>query len=129
MEAAMEAGTSSGRGLARARVRWKIWIERDGEVLLSEWRIALLRGVRETGSLAKAAERLDVPYRTAWQRIQELEARLGVPLLETESGGTTGGGSRLTDNAIDLIARFEQLTEGIGELVEKRMRAEFGDRV
>lgn len=110
-----------------ARVRHKIWIERDNEVLLSEWRVALLRGVRETGSLARSAERLEVPYRTAWQRIKELEERLGLPLLETESGGADGGGSRLTPAALDLIARFECITEGIAEQIEERMRAAFGD--
>lgn len=112
---------------APAKVRCKIWIERGGEVLLSEWRIDLLRGVQKTGSLAKAAEELNVPYRTAWQRIKELEARLGTRLLTTESGGSTGGGSTLTIEALDLVERFERLTDGIDRLVEERMRAEFSD--
>jgi molybdate transport system regulatory protein len=109
------------------RVRHKVWIERDDEVLLSEWRIDLLRGVAETGSLAKSAVQLDVPYRTAWQRIKELEGRLGAQLLETESGGSSGGGSRLTPLAIDLIARFDRMTDGLAETIEERMRTEFDD--
>ena len=107
------------------QVRHKIWIERGGEVLLSQWRIDLLRGVDQLGSLSASAERLNVPYRTAWQRIKELETRIGIRLVETESGGATGGGSRLTDEARDLIARFERITNGIDALIEERMRSEF----
>jgi molybdate transport system regulatory protein len=106
-------------------VRCKIWIERGGDVLLSQWRIDLLRGVDELGSLAASAERLDVPYRTAWQRIKELETRIGTRLVETESGGASGGGSRLTGEARELIARFDRLTAGIDDLVEARMHTEF----
>jgi molybdate transport system regulatory protein len=107
------------------KVRSKIWIERGGDVLLSQWRIDLLRGVEELGSLTASAERLDVPYRTAWQRIKELETRIGTRLVETESGGSAGGGSHLTAEGRVLIARFDRLTAGIDDLVEARMRSEF----
>lgn len=107
--------------------RSKIWIERDGEVVLSEWRVELLAAVAETGSLTRAAARLNVPYRTAWHRIKETEERLGFPLLETESGGAEGGGSRLTAQAHDLVARFRRVTAGIAEVVERRFEAELAD--
>ena len=109
------------------RVRSKVWIERGGEVLLSEWRVELLEAVAATGSLAAAAERLGVPYRTAWHRIKESEAHLGVRLLATESGGAEGGGSRLTDEAADLVRRFRRVSTGLAEQVERRFQAELGD--
>lgn len=109
------------------RVRAKVWIERGDDVLLSEWRVALLEAVEEAGSLAAAANRLGVPYRTAWQRIKESEERLGLPLLATESGGAEGGGSRLTPAGRDLVARFRRVTAGVADLVEQRFRAEFAD--
>jgi molybdate transport system regulatory protein len=109
------------------QVRYKVWIERGEEVLLSEWRVALLEAVAETGSLAAAAAKLDVPYRTAWHKIKEAEASLGVRLLETESGGADGGGSRLTGDGLDLVARFRRVTAGVADLVEGRFREEFGE--
>jgi molybdate transport system regulatory protein len=111
------------------RVRSKVWVERGDAVLLSEWRVLLLETVDETGSLARAARRLGVPYRTAWDRLKETEQRLGVGLLATESGGAEGGGSRLTAEARDLVARFRRVTAGVAELVERRFREEFGDRL
>jgi molybdate transport system regulatory protein len=107
-------------------VRSKIWLERNGRVVLSEWRAALLRGVAETGSLAGAAARLDVPYRTAWTRLREIEAGLGFKVLETQSGGADGGGSTLTPAAQDVLERFSRVADGVGALVDARFRDAFG---
>ena len=119
--------TEADDAAGTTRVRSKVWVERGGEVLLSEWRVALLAAVAETGSLARAADKLGVPYRTAWHRIKETEGRLGLRLLETESGGAEGGGSRLTEDAQDLVARFQRVTAGVAEQVERRFRDELAD--
>lgn len=105
--------------------RSKIWLERGGRVVLSEWRAALLQGVVDTGSLAGAAAKLDVPYRTAWSRLREIEAGLGFKVLETQSGGADGGGSTLTPAAREALARFQQLAEGVDALVSARFREAF----
>ena len=112
--------------LARLSPRSKVWLERDGRVVLSEWRVALLEGVAETGSLAGAAARLDVPYRTAWARLREIEAGLGFKVLETQTGGAEGGGSKLTPAAREALDRFHRIADGVGALVDARFRAEFG---
>lgn len=107
--------------------RTKIWLEIGDELALSEWRLALLRAVDETGSLRQAAERMGVPYRTAWYKLKDIEQTLGIKLLVTQSGGTEGGHSELTPEARDLLARFRRVTTGVAEYVEARFRAEFGD--
>jgi molybdate transport system regulatory protein len=103
-----------------------VWLERGGRVVLSDWRVELLEAVEATGSLARAAERLEVPYRTAWYKLKEIERRLSVRLLETQSGGADGGGSQLTAEARQVVARFHRLNAGIDELIAERFRAEFG---
>jgi molybdate transport system regulatory protein len=108
-------------------IRSKIWIERGGEVVLSEWRVELLEAIDAHGSLSRAAEALDVPYRTAWERVKETEAELGVRLLESESGGSDGGGSRLTAEGRDFCRRFRRVSGGIQEVVGRRFAAEFGE--
>jgi molybdate transport system regulatory protein len=95
--------------------------------VLSEWRVALLEAVAETGSLAGAANRLSVPYRTAWSRLRQIEAGLGFRVLDTQSGGAEGGGSTLTPEARRVLDRFHRVADGVGELVDARFRAEFGD--
>lgn len=108
-------------------IRSKIWIERRGGVVLSEWRVTLLEAIDAHGSLSHAAAALDVPYRTAWDRVKAMEAELGSKLLESESGGADGGGSQLTAEARDLCRRFRRVSGGIQEVVSRRFAAEFGE--
>ena len=112
---------------APLRCRSKVWLERQGRIALSAWRIELLEAIAELGSLSHAAERLNVPYRTAWYKLKDMENSLGIRLLESQSGGAEGGGSQLTVEARDLIARFHRASAGLAELIEERFRAEFRD--
>ena len=95
--------------------------------MLSDWRVALLDAVDDTGSLSAAAVRLNVPYRTAWTRLREIEAGLGFKVLDTQIGGVEGGGSKLTPAARDVIDRFHRVADGVGGMVDARFHAEFPD--
>lgn len=118
---------NSDRSDPPLEIRSKIWIERGKDVVLSTWRVDLLEAIEAHGSLSRAANALDIPYRTAWERVKEMETQLGVRLLESESGGADGGGSRLTPTARDLCARFRRVSHGIEEVIASRFAAEFGD--
>ncbi len=113
------------RRLAPVNVHSKVWLERDGRVALSDWRIALLEEVHEAGSLAAAAERIGVPYRTAWYKLREVEDQLGLRLLDTQSGGPDGGHTTLTPEALDIVRRFRRASRGVEDLVRERFESEF----
>jgi molybdate transport system regulatory protein len=127
MKGKRTAGKSRAVIRNQVEARSKIWCERAGELVLSEWRLDLLAAVGETGSLSRAAERLDVPYRTAWHKLKAVEEQLGVRLLDTQSGGSGGGGSFLTPEAQELIRRFRRVRQGVSELVTRRFESEFAD--
>ena len=103
-----------------------LWIEKDGEVVLSRWRVRLLEAVGETGSISRAAGEMGISYRRAWEKIHEMEERLGIRLLDTRTGGVGGGGARLTAAACDLIARFHRFDEGLDEEIRRRFEEAFG---
>ncbi len=105
--------------------RVNFWIEQDGEVVLSTWRVALLQAIAETGSITAAAEKMNVPYRVAWQKVHEIEERLGEPVLETQTGGAGGGGARLTPAGQRYVQRFQEFTKGLNELVQQRYQEVF----
>jgi len=108
--------------------RSNFWLETDdGEVALSEWRVRLLESVAETGSISGAARQMNIPYRLAWQRIREMEERLGVTLVMAHTGGAGGGGASLTEDARALIRRFEKFLEGLKDVVKSHFDAAFGD--
>lgn len=82
-------------------------LEADG-VALDAADVALLRAIAATGSVSAAAGELERSRARALARLDELEGAFG-PLVERTRGGADGGGSRLTDDARELMARFERL--------------------
>ena len=107
--------------------RLNLWLEIDGQVALSTWRVTLLEAVDRLGSISAAAAELGVPYRRAWQKITEMEQRLGRRLLRTTIGGPRGGGARLTPAARRYIAKFHEFDDGIEADVTARFRFVFED--
>ena len=102
--------------------RAKFWIEDDGKIVLSDYRVRLLRLIDETGSLAEAAAEMQLSYRRAWGKLKEIEANLGVRLVESAAGGAGGGGSRLTPEGRRYIAMYDRFRTA----AERAVRAEFG---
>ncbi|MCI0776715.1 MAG: LysR family transcriptional regulator [Chloroflexi bacterium] len=98
--------------------RIKLWVEKDGHLVLSDYRVRILQLVRETGSLAQAAERLGLSYRRVWGKVREIEQNLGLSLVESEVGGAGGGGSSLTEDGERLVALYERF--------RRRMEGELG---
>ena len=105
--------------------RANFWIEQDGQVVLSSWRVRLLEAIAETGSISAAASKMGISYRRAWDKIQESEERLGIKLVETQTGGVGGGGSQLTSAAQDYVRRFREFTAGLNDLVSQRFQEYF----
>ena len=89
--------------------RIKLWVEKDGHLVLSDYRVQLLRYVAETGSLAEAAQRMGLSYRRAWGKVREIERNLGLTLVESEVGGAGGGSSHLTPAGERLVALYQRL--------------------
>ncbi|RWX45463.1 molybdate transport system regulatory protein [Candidatus Electrothrix marina] len=71
--------------------------------------IALLQALEQTGSINKAAQSMGIQYRTAWQKICQLNNLLPYPLLSKRIGGSGGGGSVLTEEGRKLLARIKLL--------------------
>ncbi len=106
-------------------IRSKIWIEVDGEPVFGRGRRFLLEAIDTHGSINRAAQEVDISFRKAWGYIKAMEERLGVKLVERQTGGKNGGGAQLTNDARDLLKKYEALEKGIQELVDKRFRAVF----
>jgi molybdate transport system regulatory protein len=89
------------------KLQGRIWFEHDGEYILGPGVVRLIRKVRELGSLKKAAEWLNMPYRGAWGRIKKAENALGFPLLEGTSERQLG--MKATAEAVELIEAYDIL--------------------
>jgi molybdate transport system regulatory protein len=107
--------------------RSKLWVERDGKIVLSDYRVRLLELIDETGSLSDAAAQMRLSYRRAWGKLKEIEANLGVRLVESAAGGAGGGGSRLTPEGRRFVERYDAFRAAAGEAIEREFRRAFGE--
>jgi molybdate transport system regulatory protein len=107
--------------------KFNLWIEKNDLVVLSVWRVKLLEAIAETGSISAGAEKVGVPYRIGWQKIHEMEKRLGEKLVETQTGGKEGGGTILTALALRYVEKFNQFNQEAQEYLLNRYQETFGE--
>ena len=89
------------------KLNYKIWLEKEGEKVFGDGPLDILHRIERAGSLRQAAEEIKMSYSQAWNLIKDLEKRLGFKLLKRKVGGESGGGSQLTEQARDLMMKFE----------------------
>jgi molybdate transport system regulatory protein len=109
--------------------KFNFWLEKDGRVTLSIWRVKLLEAVGEAGSISSAAAEMNIPYRIAWQKIHEMETRLGQKLVQTQVGGSDGGGATLTPLAQSYIQKFNQFQEETQTLLQSQFDKAFSEQL
>jgi len=89
--------------------KYKQWIEHDGKPIIGEGRAQLLTEIRSTSSILKSAEKLSIPYRTAWEYIKRIEDAIGSPIVKTHRGGAKGGGGTvLTAEGEEVLREYEK---------------------
>ena len=95
---------------------YDFWLDNDGRAFGEEC-LQLLEAVDGTGSLKKAAAEVSLSYCTAFKIVSESEERLGFALIDRRIGGSSGGGSRLTSEARELMARYRLFSDEMREIV------------
>jgi molybdate transport system regulatory protein len=79
-------------------------------VALGPGKADLLEAIDETASLTAAAARFAMSYKRGWTLVQELNAAFDKPLVETEKGGSGGGGgASLTRLGKRVLRRYRQM--------------------
>jgi molybdate transport system regulatory protein len=100
----------------------KNWLRLNGEFLMGPRYAALLQGVDELGSIRAACGRAGVSYRTALNRLRQMERVLGAPVLETRRGGVEGGGATLTPAARAIVGVYHEWREELLRLSDEAFR-------
>lgn len=74
-------------------------------------KILLLQMIAEHGSISAAGRAMDLPYRHAWDLVEQLNATFREPVVARQTGGRRGGGASLTAFGTELLARFVALRD------------------
>ena len=81
--------------------------------------VRILKLVRELGTLRAAADQMAMSYSNAWSKVRACEEALGISLMQRTVGGKGGGGTKLTPEAENLIAFYEDYCRQLNEEAEK----------
>ena len=105
------------------KIKSKIWIEADGQILLGEGRVSLLKAIEETGSLNKAAQQLNMSYKKAWGLIDDVNSRAKKSVVTKNIGGKSGGGTVLTPYGKSLVQTFDKINESCWKHLDKQIKS------
>jgi molybdate transport system regulatory protein len=106
------------------KAAFKLWIDQDGKTF-GDGPYELLTNVEKMGSLHKASAQMGMSYSKAWKLIRNIEQRLGFFVLDREVGGRSGGGSKITPRAKELMTRYARFRDEAKEAVERIYREQF----
>jgi molybdate transport system regulatory protein len=109
----------------KMKVAYKVWLDKNGKAF-GDGPYELLRRVKKTKSLHRAANQMGMAYSKAWRLIQTLEGRLGFPILERKAGGKSGGGSQVTPKAKTLMNHYGRFRKDVKDAMERIYRRHFG---
>jgi molybdate transport system regulatory protein len=91
-----------------ARVSLRIDFEPSGSSL-GPGMVELLERVVEYGSIRAAAVSMGMSYRKAWLLIHEMQEAFNGAVVDSAIGGTTGGGTKLTELGSTLVKTYRRI--------------------
>lgn len=69
--------------------------------------------IQTTGSMLSACQCMHMSYSKGWSMINEVERQLGYQVLIRSQGGSSGGGSSLTERGKDLLRAYREMQRDI----------------
>src|SRR5687767_9126941 len=79
--------------------------------------------IDSTGSISAAARAMDMSYRRAWLLVAALNESFTEPVIVAATGGTSGGGARVTPFGKRLVARFHAMEDKASAAIASDLRA------
>jgi molybdate transport system regulatory protein len=86
--------------------RLTVRIDFEGSESFGPGKARLLELIDAHGSIRSAAAAMNMSYRHAWLLLQAVEDTFGAPVIATSTGGSKGGGAKLTELGRTLVARY-----------------------
>jgi len=91
------------------KVNGSLWLESADGHFFGPGPVELLERIADTGSISEAAKQMKMSYKKAWELVNRLNAETNKPVVIPKAGGEKGGGSTITEEAMELIKYHRQL--------------------
>ncbi len=97
-----------------------------GETSVNETLFLLLEQIRKTGSIRQACEEICISYTKAWTILKDAQKVFGSSLMQTQSGGTGGGGAELTEAGKQFIRSYDSFCGDVDKYAASVFEKYFG---
>ena len=85
------------------------------DIFFGPGKARLLEYIDKTGSMQEACAEMGLSYSKGSRMIKKAEKQLGFKLLERWTGGSGGGGSRVTPEGKDLLKKYKEVVRRVQE--------------
>ncbi len=69
----------------------------------------LLEAINQSGSISAGARAMGMSYKRAWDLVDAMNKSFREPLVATATGGSHGGGARVTPFGLDVLTRYRAM--------------------
>jgi molybdate transport system regulatory protein len=76
---------------------------------LGPGKIRLMELISKHGSISAAGKEMGMSYRRAWLLVDDINQMFRAPLVEKQTGGSGGGGARLSKLGRDVVGRYRAI--------------------
>ncbi|MGH7186384.1 MAG: winged helix-turn-helix domain-containing protein [Pseudomonadota bacterium] len=117
------AQAKSRKRTARNALRPQIRIMFRKAIAMGPGKADLLQAIGEAGSISAAARRMNMSYRRAWLLVDTMNQCFDGALVETATGGSHGGGARITELGQEVLRRYREMDAKASAAVSKEITA------
>jgi 8-oxo-dGTP diphosphatase len=103
-------------------LKLKLWLVEDDRFIVSDGRAALMRKIKDLGSMSKAAKEMGMSYRHAWEVLQRISENAGGDVVVSARGGKEGGATTLTELGETILREYENKAQSVSSQLEKHWR-------
>jgi molybdate transport system regulatory protein len=110
-------------GSGKSANRLSIRVDLASGARIGPGKVAVLEEIARSGSISAAGRALHISYRRTWELVEDLNATLGAPVVQTAAGGSGGGGASLTVLGQAVVVRYRAIEEECGAAAKRHLAA------
>jgi molybdate transport system regulatory protein len=119
----MAASKTSSPATGKAANRLSIRVDLTSGARIGPGKVAVLEEIARSGSISAAGRALRISYRRTWELVEDLNASMGAPVVQTAAGGSGGGGASLTELGRTVVTRYRAIEEDCAAAARKHLAA------
>lgn len=104
------------------QIKPRLRILLGADIAIGPGKADLLDAVARTGSISAAAREMGMSYRRAWLLVDTMNRCFRSPLVDASKGGSGGGGARVTEMGLEVLARYRAMELKAAAAVAGEMR-------